>query len=245
MENGKYVIAEREEAPSQVVEPVNAPKNEIQEVKVEAEQTKEPVKEVAPQGEKLVAASGYNVLPVEPVEKSGENRTETAESTPQIPENRTNPTEINGAVDMSTMQPVMGKDAFNELLRSGGKEEVNAYLKEIDHALRIGDNAPLDGKKVIQDDYRKAVEQYGKENIPAEVMTELNARIEPYARLERELFDRKYALQDSMLSLKVAMEEVLGIKDLYIEDVVGFENAYLGENRLSSVNKAENKILYR
>lgn len=76
-------------------------------------------------------------------------------------------------------------------------------------------------------------------------MTELNARIEPYARLERELFDRKYALQDSMLSLKVAMEEVLGIKDLYIEDVVGFENAYLGENRLSSVNKAENKILYR
>lgn len=47
MKNGKYVIAKREEAPSQVVEPIEAPKNEIQEVKVEAEQTKEPVKEVA------------------------------------------------------------------------------------------------------------------------------------------------------------------------------------------------------
>ena len=64
-------------------------------------------------------------------------------------------------------------------------------------------------------------------------------------RMRSGWFQSQEALQDSMLSLKVAMEEVLGIKDLYIEDVAGFENAYLGDNHLSSVNKAENKILYR
>jgi predicted house-cleaning noncanonical NTP pyrophosphatase (MazG superfamily) len=41
-----------------------------------------------------------------------------------------------------------------------------------------------------------------------------------------------------MLGLKEAMTAILG-KNTRMEDVDGFENAYLGENRLSSVNKAE------
>lgn len=51
-------------------------------------------------------------------------------------------------------------------------------------------------------------------------------------------YQTKEALQDSMLGLKVFMESVLG-KGTYVEDVAGVENAYLGENRLSSVNFAE------
>ena len=57
-------------------------------------------------------------------------------------------------------------------------------------------------------------------------------------RVKSGMFQLQEALQDSMLGLKEAMTAILG-KRTNIEDVDGFENAYLGENRLSSVNKAE------
>lgn len=60
-------------------------------------------------------------------------------------------------------------------------------------------------------------------------------------RVQRGMYQTQEALQDSMLGLKEAMDAILrgeGIEG-YIEDVDGYENAYLGENRLSSVNKAE------
>ena len=61
-------------------------------------------------------------------------------------------------------------------------------------------------------------------------------------RVSRGLYQTQEALQDSMLGLKEAMDAILkaeGKGRTYIEDVAGFENAYLGENRLSSVNQAE------
>lgn len=60
-------------------------------------------------------------------------------------------------------------------------------------------------------------------------------------RVARGLYQMQEALQDSMLGLKEAMSAGLRAEgnDMAIEEVDGFENAYLGENRLSSVNKAE------
>lgn len=61
-------------------------------------------------------------------------------------------------------------------------------------------------------------------------------------RVSTDMFQSREAIQDSMLSLKVAMdaiEEATAGKAKRIEDYDGFENAYLGENRLSSVNQAE------
>lgn len=61
-------------------------------------------------------------------------------------------------------------------------------------------------------------------------------------RVNRGMYQTQEAIQDSMLGLKEAMQAILkgeGKKNVYIEDVPGFENAYLGENRLSSVNQAE------
>lgn len=61
-------------------------------------------------------------------------------------------------------------------------------------------------------------------------------------RVKRGMFQMQEAMQDSMLSLKEAMNAVLkaeGKSKVHIEDVAGFENPYLGENRLSSVNQAE------
>ncbi|MCM1079077.1 MAG: strawberry notch C-terminal domain-containing protein [Bacteroidales bacterium] len=60
-------------------------------------------------------------------------------------------------------------------------------------------------------------------------------------RVKRGWYQTQEALQDSMLGLREAMEAMLKAdrKHGNIEDVSGFENAYLGENRLSSTNKAE------
>lgn len=57
-------------------------------------------------------------------------------------------------------------------------------------------------------------------------------------RMQNKWYQSKEAFQDSMLSLKETMQAILG-REVRMEDVAGFENAYLGENRLSSVNKAE------
>ena len=60
-------------------------------------------------------------------------------------------------------------------------------------------------------------------------------------RVSRSMFQSQEALQDSMLGLKEAMDAIMRAegKEMYMEDIEGFENAYLGENRLSSVNQAE------
>lgn len=60
-------------------------------------------------------------------------------------------------------------------------------------------------------------------------------------RVRRGMYQTQEALQDSMLGLKEAMDAILRAEGIegHIEDVAGYENAYLGENRLSSVNKAE------
>ena len=75
-----------------------------------------------------------------------------------------------------------------------------------------------------------------------EVHERVLARDRYEQRVRRGMYQMQEALQDSMLGLREAMEAILkgeGKKKVRIEDVSGFENAYLGENRLSSVNKAE------
>ena len=57
------------------------------------------------------------------------------------------------------------------------------------------------------------------------------------------LYQFREAVQDSMLGLKKLYEAIVG-KGKRIEDVDGFENAYLAENRMSSVNAAEQHDYY-
>lgn len=69
----------------------------------------------------------------------------------------------------------------------------------------------------------------------------VNARDQYEQRVNRAMFQTQEALQDSMLGLREAMNAITKAegKNVNIEDIDGYENAYLGENRLSSVNKAE------
>ena len=71
-----------------------------------------------------------------------------------------------------------------------------------------------------------------------EIHERILARHKYEMRVRNGMYQSREALQDSMLGLKEAMTAILG-DDTHIEDIAGFENAYLGENRLSSVNKAE------
>ena len=61
------------------------------------------------------------------------------------------------------------------------------------------------------------------------------------ALIQKSSYQTQEALQDSMLSLKKAMEMIMQAKGdaKYIEEIEGYQNAYMGENRVSSVNQAE------
>ena len=104
------------------------------------------------------------------------------------------------------------------------------------HELKVGNYAFVnsEGRNVADNDlYRDGA---------PEVHERVYARRRYEERVKRGMYQMQEALQDSMLGLREAMNAILrgeGKKKVNIEDVDGFENAYLGENRLSSVNKAE------
>ena len=80
-----------------------------------------------------------------------------------------------------------------------------------------------------------------------EVHERARARDRYERRVRSGLYQSQEAFLDSMLGLKEFTDAVLRAegKRVYIEDVDGFENAYLGENRLSSVNQAEADLAAR
>ena len=114
------------------------------------------------------------------------------------------------------------------------------------HALQVGRFAPTEtaGSRVAENEALS-------EEDTAEILfrdgndyqyTQALARDRYERRIKSGMYQTQEALQDSMLGLRTAMESILeaeGRKGVYIEDIDGFENAYLGENRLSSVNQAE------
>ena len=94
------------------------------------------------------------------------------------------------------------------------------------HKLRVGEFADTSTDDVLNRD--------GDPEIHERTL----ARAKYEQRVKSGMYQSQEALQDSMLGLKEAMTAILG-KNTRMENVDGFENAYLGENRLSSVNKAE------
>lgn len=102
------------------------------------------------------------------------------------------------------------------------------------YELGVGENSH------IEDNGSTTADQLFRDGSP-EGRERAMARQRYEERVQRGMYQTQEALQDSMLGLKEAMDAILrgeGIEG-YIEDVDGYENAYLGENRLSSVNKAE------
>lgn len=114
------------------------------------------------------------------------------------------------------------------------------------HALQVGRFAPTEtvGSRVAENETlsEEEMSEILFRDGNAYQYTQALARDRYERRIKSGMYQTKEALQDSMLGLRTAMESILeaeGRKGVYIEDIDGFENAYLGENRLSSVNQAE------
>ena len=122
-----------------------------------------------------------------------------------------------------------------ENLRNPGPRGIFAEAEDIakQSGLKVGNYAEKQNGSATEDlfrdgdlpDYEKAL-----------------ARDKYERAIKKGVFQMREALQDSMLSLREAMLDIVQAetgKRGHIEDIAGFENAYLGENRLSSQNSAE------
>lgn len=83
--------------------------------------------------------------------------------------------------------------------------------------------------------YEEARFRQGESAAPVKVAATYDALI------KKSSYQMQEALQDSMLSLKKVMEMIMQAKGdaKYIEEIDGYQNAYMGENRVSSINQAE------
>lgn len=98
----------------------------------------------------------------------------------------------------------------------------------------------------IAKQYELQVGNYASENSNNETLFRDGDPVQRERAIARSVYDARVrsgmyqtieALQDSMLGLKEAMNAIAGEK--YVEEIDGFENAYIGENRLAATNKAE------
>ena len=121
--------------------------------------------------------------------------------------------------------------SYKNLKEKGQSNSILNKAEDIamQHRLKVGNYAESTDKEVR---FRDG-EPQSKERVSAAERYE--------QRVSRSMFQSQEALQDSMLGLKEAMDAIIKSegKKMEIENIEGFENAYLGENRLSSVNQAE------
>lgn len=121
--------------------------------------------------------------------------------------------------------------SYKNLKEKGQSNSILNKAEDIamQHRLKVGNYSESTDKEVRFRDR----EPQSKERVSAAERYE--------QRVSRSMFQSQEALQDSMLGLKEAMDAIMRAegKEMYMEDIEGFENAYLGENRLSSVNQAE------
>ena len=121
--------------------------------------------------------------------------------------------------------------SYKNLKEKGKSNSILNKAEDIamQHRLKVGNYSESTDKEVR---FRDG-EPQSKERVSAAERYE--------QRVSRSMFQSQEALQDSMLGLKEAMDAIIKSegKKMEIENIEGFENAYLGENRLSSVNQAE------
>ena len=138
------------------------------------------------------------------------------------------------------------RDRFNEMISEG--EYSNNVLNNNDLRYALWRNAENAREKVHESPLAFASDVVAKDDLArskAEPGTRLSVipvrdvQKEYEERMKSSAFQVREALQDSMLSLRDAM---LLIKPVgHIEEIEGWQNAYLGENRLSSVNKEDSE----
>lgn len=138
------------------------------------------------------------------------------------------------------------------------KEKALDYLRISAPIAEAQDNQELvSAAKIIENFENPKIEGENSEEVDAEAdelfreaaeVDKTKAATIYNNRIKSGMYQTYEAMLDSMAGLKEAMMSVLkaeGSSIKYIEDVPDSENAYLGENRLSSVNEAECEAFQR
>ena len=164
-------------------------------------------------------------------------------------------TDFENEVNRSAWQKI--KDFFMELLRKAGvrlsKPLTDADLRYIlwrsyqhrveQGALGVAADVVMREKLGVDGDVNTESDEMMFRDDDFSVRDRAVARDEYERMVSSGSYQFQEAVQDSMLGLKRLYQSILG-KETRIEDIAGNENAYLAENRMSSVNAAEQHEYY-
>lgn len=142
---------------------------------------------------------------------------------------------------------IVGPIVNNNTLKWVDKEKGLAYLSSASQQVQ----QEID--RQVLEDAAKIVENFENPTIEDDVLFRPGDFTPRDREMARDVYNRicsaggyqfKEAIQDSMSGLKALYRSILG-SGTRIEDVAGFENAYLFENRMSSMNAGEQHEYFR
>lgn len=135
---------------------------------------------------------------------------------------------------------IVGPIVNNNTLKWVDKEKGLAYLSSASQQVQqeIDKQALEDATKIVENFENPAIEE-DELFRPGDFSPRDKALARDYyeSMCRKSSWQVQESLQDSMLGLKTLYKSILG-KDTLMKDVAGFENAYLFENRMSSVNQS-------
>ena len=144
-----------------------------------------------------------------------------------------------------------------KLLRVDGKKEIQDIIAKLRMNPVAFDYVDLDNAAKIVENFKNPTIREQNNNAGESVDDGVRYRMGDFTPRDRKIaadvydkmvssarFEFSEAMQDSMLGLKKLYEAIKGKKGFRIEEVEGYENAYIYENRMSSTNGNEQHLYF-
>lgn len=144
-----------------------------------------------------------------------------------------------------------------KLLRVDGKKEIQDIIAKLRMNPVAFDYVDLDNAAKIVENFKNPTIREQNNNTGESVDDGVRYRMGDFTPRDRKIaadvydkmvssarFEFSEAMQDSMLGLKKLYEAIKGKKGFRIEEVEGYENAYIYENRMSSTNGNEQHLYF-
>lgn len=151
--------------------------------------------------------------------------------------NESSTAKLNATSNENVAPPISTPTHKEQIVALNASISLAKLLKDVDFSYERGRKITDEMKNSADSEVDGVLYRQGS----AEEYERVQVREQYERRVKNGLYQSREAIQDSMLSLKVFMEETLKAKGekKHIEEIEDHMNPYLGENRLSSVNKAE------
>lgn len=154
--------------------------------------------------------------------------------------NESSTAKLNATSNENVASPISTPTHKEQIVAPNASISLAKLLKDVDFSYERGRKITDEMKNSAYSEVDGVLYRQGS----AEEYERVQVRKQYERRVKNGLYQSIEAIQDSMLSLKVFMESTLKAKGekKHIEEIEDHMNPYLGENRLSSVNKAELEI---